>query len=311
MRIDRHKLERLIAHEDVKLSVSELNALDAFLAPFGEGLAEKPLFEPAGIVAEIARDSELTFLLTSDPAQGMRPTDISTWDFRSTIEVMRAVQGLGRLQVDLEEVEFRKGMKPSAGSYKREAWYQRLAGQSGALVSIGSPRVAWSSEITLSEMFAIAPFSPPGGDGPALPFRFFWPEQHVYFPSSFVSARPACAEDTGDGEGMMGLFLGKQLLTAPHRGPTRIDYGIIAAQRRRTGHIRLVIAGLTGAATLAAAQALTSLTERIPDGKDGADSPVLWAAIEADVQSDQEQDGRRRLGDDPRVVRGPEVWPPA
>jgi hypothetical protein len=43
--VDRRKLRRIADGKDVSLTLIELRALDAFLTPLGEGLADKPLLE--------------------------------------------------------------------------------------------------------------------------------------------------------------------------------------------------------------------------------------------------------------------------
>ena len=65
--LDRRKLKSLVEGEDVSLRISELRALDTYLGPLGEGLAAKPVFEQAAILAEIAQSLETTFFLGSFP----------------------------------------------------------------------------------------------------------------------------------------------------------------------------------------------------------------------------------------------------
>lgn len=315
--VDRRKLARIVAGENVTFRVSELAALDAYLALYGEGLAEKPLFEPSGILAAIASGGAIKFLLASDPIQNLRNIDISHWDVRSMIEVMREVQRNGQLQVDVEEVVFRSGDEPAVIDYRRENWYRNLTGQPGAQVCIGSPRVARASEIMLSEMFGVDPFAPQETGEAALPFYFFWPKKQRYFRSSFVDDKPSAVVRLPGGDkaysrikaGAMGLRLGEKLLTASSQLEATTSYGIIAAQRRHNGQIRLVLAGLSGPSTLAAARAVGGIAETIPRGEPNQDSPVLWAVVEASIAVDKGLSGERRLVRGQRINYGPKVWP--
>ena len=311
-RIDRHKLKSLLAYENRSLSVDEFAAFDIFLTPFGESLADKPMFEPRGVLPEMARSGGIAFLLASDPIQNLRKIDISHWDVRSMIEVMRPVQDYGPLQIDLDEVVYLSGDEPSGSTYRKEGWYRKLTGQPQSMVSIGSPRVARASEIMLAEMFSIDPFTPQGQDDPDLPFRFFWPKKQSYFPSSFVCEQPETS-NAPDGKeprvrGAMGLRLGERLLTVPPRRDWPTSYGIIAAQRRVSGQIRLVVAGLQGPSTLAAARAVSSLSAAIPDAPRNRDSPVLWAVVEAKIKADKARGGESRLVHGHRIAHGPHIW---
>ena len=95
--IDRRKLKNLVGDLDVSLRISELRALDTYLAPLGEGLAAKPVFERSAILAEIAQSLEVAFVLGSLPRRGFRRVDISHWDVRSMIEVLRSLNHYGRI----------------------------------------------------------------------------------------------------------------------------------------------------------------------------------------------------------------------
>ena len=76
-------------------------------------------------------------------------------------------------------------------------------------------------------------------------------------------------------------------LSRDRRGPTlrkRVrSYGVIAAQRRPEGQIWVVIAGLTGPGTYAAATCLNAVEAPLPNAEDPHRGQVLWAVVEATV----------------------------
>jgi hypothetical protein len=110
------------------------------------------------------------------------------------------------------------------------------------------------------------------------------------------------------------LQVGSDMLAASgpeqERGTT---YAIVAAQRRRSGRVWMVIAGLTGSATYAAAQAVESIRADLPQPELGELcelSPIVWAVIEAivEVDRDSEPRGMRRLVSQ-RIIGEPRRWP--
>ena len=311
--INRRRLSRILRYENVRISVEEFAAFDDYLTPLGESLADKPMFEPSGVLAEMARSGGLVCLLASDPIQNLRDLVISHWDVRSMIEVMRAVQEFGRLQLDVDEVVFKSDDEAASIDYHKEAWYRKQEGQLKSVVCIGSPRVARGSEIVLAEMFRVDPFSPQPQDDVDLPFRFFWPKGQHHFPSSFICDETAAAVDDADrtsGSGEMGLRFGARRLSVPLHREWPTSYGIIAAQRRDSGQIRLVVAGLSGFSTLAAARAVQDISTAIPDAPPHKDSPVLWAVVEAKIQAGRKRDGDGPLVRSQRIIEGPNIWSP-
>jgi hypothetical protein len=86
------------------------------------------------------------------------------------------------------------------------------------------------------------------------------------------------------------------------------DCAVIAAQRRRTGQVWVVLCGLSGPATYGAARALKSIAAALPRGDMSSHSPVLWAVVEVGLERTQVQGDNRRVVSQ-RVTQGPAAWP--
>ena len=86
---------------------------------------------------------------------------------------------------------------------------------------------------------------------------------------------------------------------------------MICAQRRPGGQIWLLFAGLTGPATLAAAQAVEDVRATIPRCEPGECSPVIWAPIEATVRRETASSawGLRHVVSHRPLAAGPFRWP--
>ena len=238
--VDRRKLKNLVDGADVSLRVSELRALDAYLAPMGEGLAAKPVFEQSGILAEMARRAAVRFVLGSIPRDRLQRNDISHWDVRSMIEILRDLNHYGRMQVDIEEVIYKSAREMAGADHKDEGWYHQLPRQDRSLVCIGSSRIARATEVVLAEMFEVEPFdAAQPGDRP-LPFYFVWPEDRRHFVSRFGldgaslrKADPQAARAITQGDSnVMALRIGSEALVVRRAGERWLTYGVIAAQRR-------------------------------------------------------------------------------
>ena len=159
--VDRRKLKNLVEGLDVSLRISEMKALDAYLGPLGEGLAAKPMFEQSAVLADIAQGTESVFLLGSLPRDDAMRIDISHWDVRSMMEVLRSLNHYGRTQIDIEEVVYRPSEGHAARSVKKDVWFARLTSDRASLVCVGSPRANRASEAVLARMFEVSPFVAP------------------------------------------------------------------------------------------------------------------------------------------------------
>jgi len=301
--IDRRKLNRLAEGDDVSLRISELVALDAYLAPRGEGLSVRPLFEQAGILAELSQAASVVFLLGSQPRIPEQRIDMSRWDVRSTAEIIRDMHRYrASIHFDIEDVIYPKPDQITGS--KKEPWEKWLGETQTSLVCVGSPRACRATEVVLCKMFEVKPFAAPVRGEKKLPFYFVWPHEEHMFESRFADdgqsiqdIDPILAEEIQQRRfGAMALRTENGVLGVRQRGTAWTDYGVVVAQRRATGQIWLVLCGLSGPATYAAARAVKLILEAIPRTEPvGQHSPIVWTIVEAAIQLG-------RVSGDPRDV---------
>jgi hypothetical protein len=316
-RVDRRKLSDLAeGRQDVKLSVDELIALDVFLTPYGHGLGDNPLFKKERILNTFLENRDVIFLLGSYPKEPEFRDVLSDWDVEAMFEVLRAGYRY-RSDIHFDYVKFRAdetvGPEP-------QPWKDVLRRTNVSLCSIGSPTACFASEYMLAQMFGIRAFEESAEAN--VPFYFMWHHQRVaHIPRSAFSLLPS--EPERRRRGNIQVF-GKDdralILPGPARRPyyfisgevqaARKEYGVVVAQRRDLGQIWMVVAGLTGPSTLAAAQAVTrQLAMSLPGSTAGVPSPVLWAVIEAEIQANPNRHGEQREIGSISIVEGPRLWP--
>ena len=154
--VDRRKLSR-IANSDasVTFDLDELRALDRFLAPHGEGLAENPLLERRALLSTLAAKDAVMMLLGSYPSEEQH-NDVSRWDVRA----LSALQGeLGQLHPSfaprINDVLLRKEIATSRRERAHFRGYLAVACSSQS-ARIGASRSNPASEITLlARMFGV------------------------------------------------------------------------------------------------------------------------------------------------------------
>ena len=311
--ISRHAVEKLIHNpSQVSLSMSNLAALHTFLTPYDEGLDQHPILERALPINWLARSLVITWLLASKPNLHARHEDISAWDFRSQNELQSTLHVHGARPKNGNEI-FLVPPRSEHDATQKQKIDHLIDGGTHSLISIGSPLACPSSEMLLARMFGVEPFSKPSL-AHRLPFYFLWPPhctQHLQ--SSF--ALPAEALPSGAiGDAIRAgkasaLQVGDQLYQVLLNKNKYILYGIIVAQRRCNGEVWVVLAGLSGPATLAAARLFRDIPAALP-ATPGRNAPILFAVVEADVVVDDSvHTGENRSLSDCRLVGTPQLWP--
>jgi hypothetical protein len=183
---------------------------------------------------------------------------------------------------------------------------KRLLGESGpSIVCVGSSRACYGAEAMLAEMLGARAFEDSAGQDVDIPFRFVWtPEDGADFhscvalsPDQLACLDPEIARDVVSGKAW-AFEMGGVVYRAerPAGGCRRVlkTYGVVAVQRRASGQIWMVIAGLSGAGTFAAARAVYNIPNKIPDTPLGEHSPVQLTIVEANIRLDGQ---RATLGD--------------
>jgi hypothetical protein len=292
-RVDYRTLKKIVeTPEKVNFSVGLMEALDAYFARKGKSLKDVPFFVKPSVVDCLLERRKLCFLLGAKERAAHR-NDLSRWDTRSLALLLSAAcKSNDRIEYELEDVVYKP--KPAGGvlDVVNDGWYKLLQDDSHSVISFGSPRASPASEYMLATMFSVTPYERPAypfGLDRRPPFAYAWlrrGEQPTH--SAFaldarqvdlMSRSPRTSSGKGD---YLGFFLDGQLFDIPTDGHQWTMYGVIAAQRRPAGNVWLVISGISGPATFAAARLVREIGAEVPWPRAGR-HPVLWVPIRADI----------------------------
>lgn len=317
--IDRRKLSAMACGFDVSLRVSDVRLLDQYLT--GKGC---PLLAVPNLVGTLVDKGSVAFVLPSFAAP--RGRAVSLHHVESMHAVLAAADGQ-RAGIHFAVHAVPDGWS-SAPPEARKKQYEELLGEPMSFCAVGSPRASVVSELVLAEMFGVHAFgahdtlcagprgaskplfSKTGGSKPCarLPFSFVWTDSlGRRLKSTFTDHGPA---RTRVPPGARALILEDTIfVSAPESSVESTTYAVIAAQRRPSGHVRLVLAGLSTLATLCAAQALArGIHAALPDlpaqvTPHHHPASVLWMVIGADID---------KAGGvhDVRMVGQPRTFPP-
>jgi hypothetical protein len=302
----------------VGLTLNILTALNEYFKQFGEGLHKLPILATRGLVEPLFDAKRLVFMLGAKPRPAERRVDLSRWDALALAELVREASGFDRrYEFDIEDILWRCPVDPLA--IKSEKWYSLLEMERTSVISIGSPLAALSSEVMLARMFNVEPFERPRFSTKLpLPFYFVWaPRLARSFRSAFGLTWQELAPEFKKlaqevKENRTAAFI---LNGVPHPVPTGgkswTMYGIIAAQRRACGSVWLVVSGLAGPATLAAARLVKRIDAELPVTQN-QNSQVLWMPVEVPVKtarSSSVASGDLREVGDAKLVGDPNFWP--
>jgi len=260
----------------------------------------------------------VTFLLGSRPV-GETRLSLDNWDVRAMTEILRGVSRFGPTEeFDIRDVVLHERLKDARHSVISGDWIKLLANDGPSLVVLGSGRASHAFNLVLSTMFATTPLV----DGPGkqkLPFHFIWPDRlkHV-FPSSFrytarelAKVNPKAAALIHNKEASALEIQGTVYLDRVKQKAGQQSYGVCVAQRRPGGQIWLVLAGVTGPATFAAAKVADGLPLNLyPEGP-GKASRVYWTPVRASVRRDEARVAETVLVSEPEPMSPPQAWPVA
>lgn len=304
-KVDRRKLKKIVDRpEEVTLSMRELRALDVYFARHGEGLADKPIFERVGILESLVENKEVTFLIGSTPREKERRNDLSRWDTRSLAALLHDLgRNSNRLQYRIEDVLQLQPDKETKVS--SQDWYRLIKKPDGpSLISIGSPRACLASEVMLAEIFALKPFKKPDPFSKRSPFHFVWsPDASSEFPSSFTlrgedlaSLDPKISELVCSSKSW-AFHWRKKVFEVKRNADRDSMFGVIVAQRRSSGQVWLVCAGITGPATLAASQLVRDVAIALPrpESPDAHGHPIVAPVIAEVGRRQTKQKGDNRI----------------
>ena len=155
----------------------------------------------------------------------------------------------------------------------------------------------------LAHMFDVDPFEPAFGEHPPLPFHFVWGGEtaneitcrFAYTVDDLKSMRNPAADKVAEEHSHM-LLVGDETLLADQAGKGRrqTSYGVVVAQRQREGQVWIVVAGLSGASTHAAARCVKDIHSNLPPEEPGTQkSRTVWAVVKATAEREQARSSTR------------------
>jgi hypothetical protein len=316
--IDRRRLTRMATGEsvdDVSIKFEELEALSDYFRENGFTLLDRPRL----LEALVARGS-VSFLLGSYARTHRQRTDISRWDVKAMTAILGGIDRL-RSGTNFEIRDVVKSDKVEKIVKDMHAGGDVPEGPS--LCCLGSPRANIAAEIMLCEMFSVPVGDAGRGGRGDLPFAFVWPRNEPMTSSFSMSTndvdcgRWRCLHGGPRDDGW-AMRIGDDIYpTTPSEEVPWNTYGVAVAQRRPSGQVWLVVAGLTGPATCAVAEVVASdLIMASLDRDNQRDNPedqgssVVWVAIEAVAAVDRELHGDQRVIKSWRILGKSQKWRP-
>jgi hypothetical protein len=241
----------------------------------------------------LAESGQITFLLGSRPDQrDPFRINISHWDFLGLNSIQEKVLGCSQKQVliDIREVRMHRNEADAEKDLDDEKLNRPFSKEGPSLVCLASSRSNLMAEWMLCRMFGQKEFTRARPtDRPELPFEFVWSKQYDDVLPSQFHLSPEQARRGGRKFGDPDLntrasgfrySAGYAIdeLTIADEGYT---YAVCVAQRRERGQIWLLVAGLTGPATFAAANWVHKMATPLHDAKPGKPSRVFWNIVRA------------------------------
>ena len=322
--VERRQLQKLMEGKDYSLTAKELLALDTYLLQFGEGLAERPLFEREGLLETMVKSNAIRFYVGARPRQHRH--DLSPWDVRPLTKMIPSIQRV-RPTVQFEIIE--TICSPEAKDVACGELAKLDSMGPVTVVSLGSSRASNISELLLARMLKREShaFEWPTRSDEA-PFFFIQTPDRPGF-TEHVSCCSLRAEDLTKEEAKelkrrraWAIKFGNQIRYAEFpfvdspvdwlrrrddEQDTIKDYGVIIAQRRKdTDQLLVVLAGLSGPGTDGAADVLlegfpVSLLEYSP-------GTIVYGIVEVAIDVLDLKHGDVRKTRSAHLIHGPTTW---
>jgi hypothetical protein len=304
IKLDRRRLTEIVEGKAKALHVRELAALDRYFGQNGTSLAQ--LLERRTIFDSLASLPTVTLLVGAYPApQGHHVGDhlSSWWDLRAVTHLTHGAARSSATRWRPEEVWLRWTRDGEMAREDKEAsllddllatrWCSELQRHHCGVVAIGSPSANHATEIILAGMEGVEPFERRKAT-PLDDFRFIWsPSSYRSQASSFsedgsrISPPVICAARS-DNRSHWGVRIRDEV-----HGIDRMDdgwsaVGIIAAQWRMNGQLRVVLAGSSGPATLACARLLPDIPAVVPQATREEHGTPIWVPVRSRYSSGSE-----------------------
>jgi hypothetical protein len=301
----------------MSLSLTNLIALDNYLAPLGESLQDRTIFERLGIIEALVENPKVSFFVGAKPRDDEHRTDLSVWDTRAVAELVGQIYRVNPLvQYDINDVLFRRNV--TLQRLKSEEWYRLLSEDKRSLVSIGSPRANLASEVMMAMMFGVAPFpkvQATGFDPGRMPFYFIWPGSLIkdlrsaFAVPSEMLAPKVRADNPQVRRGQANAFvIGSKVFPILRLARRYRSYGVVVAQRRPGGGVWAVVCGESAPATYAAARRVTEIQEGLPESTNDAPR-LLWRPVSVNIGHDRTRPGDKRTVQHDDFTQESRIWP--
>jgi hypothetical protein len=286
-RVDRRKLQRIVEGEDVCFHISELEALDDYFNNHHEGLAYVPIFVRPTLLPTLVAQKHVHLLVGARDVHNS--LSVSHFDTNAHADIVRQLNSQSPgVAAELELVLLR-ATREEARAIQNETWQRTLSSEK-AVIAVASPVANHGTDLMLSQMFRCTPYEEPAPARwrPEIAFvlhdavlaRTF--SSFVEGPEQLRLLDPAKALEIG--ERRWALRLGDEVFLSDSEDQQNSKtYGVIVAQRRASGQIWVVAAGLHGAGTHAAALALPRAEINLWTGRPGEDGQVHVRVVEARV----------------------------
>lgn len=272
------------------LTVDQYAALDRYFRVVGKITGEPPMFAHELVIETLVRVPRVHFIYAAKPRTKEQRVDVSCWDLDAGAQVLTAAsRASAKCEFATEHVLFHT--PATLPSVQGETWFRVLDQDQDSVVSIGSPLASLSTEVMLARMFGVTPFQTPDpGAARALPFWYCWAPViagrfHSAFaltPDGLATFHAGIAARVRANQSHAFGFEG-QVHEVPRTGDAWTMHGIIAAQRRPAGNVWLVISGLAGPATCAAAKLVPAFKGYL-SWQPHQTSAALWIPVRAQVK---------------------------
>ena len=292
--VDRRKLKAIVDNDPkLVLSIAEIRAIDRYLERWGEGLAFNPLFEKPELLRRLVESGTFTFLLGSkvDKTDRFR-INISHWDLLGLDRIQTDVLSFREnVRIEIREVRMHDDVDGARADLADPELVELFGLHGPSLVCLASSRGNQMAEWMLCHMANLEPFRDAApGQRVDLPFHFVWsrprpfvlPSQFHLYNEDVNLEDPKAGALVSEHQASCFRYSGGYLvdeLTVDGRGGEGFTYSLCAAQRRERGQIWILVAGLTGPGTLAAARWANKMATTIYDAKPDKRSAVFWSLL--------------------------------
>jgi hypothetical protein len=296
------------------ISLNQIATLETYFAKHGQSVQTKGLFE-SSILEPLAQRGRVSFVLGAAMEKfGDQFHVVRQWDVKALSELLLGI-GRSGLTVQPELHDTLRDLANQNGSW-RSYWIEEMKRpDSPSIVGVGSQLANPVVELMLSTMFGVEPFRPGLGTLERVPFHFAWPEDsRPQFQSSFCLSGDELRKinQVVPKEKERGVWVDypalpdskegrvQRMFCTPYGDRKVKMYAVFAAQQRMTGQVLMVVAGVSGPATLGLAKLIANdFRYSLPlPPSETEHGKVVWCVVGVPVEFPEQHMGEMcRVGD--------------